>query len=339
MKLVVFFTVMILCYSCELYRTNKFYKETFNELYSYSHDRFSEYNSTYLYRYFQKRGFYFSEEPKLLSSKSNFEDFVKRFIDSAVTRSIYLKYTKFIKTTEFNLNPKKLKTYMGGNINYDSIDDTNKENYYKLYPQDLSILNFNVKKIGNIFNENEQFVSNLSDFSPKYVFYEVSIRDEVLTKLEGQSLKKNEQLFKLRKAYTLFLKDISERSKFLVAINIDGVLKMSAHYNYDILFFDDFFFEAPLSKNPMYEYLMRYEWDHRCEAKVSIYESVGPKFLKLYYYYDAEEISYFQTNPNSIRLRFYSKSSEQDLIAYISKYNGHKIIIKKPKQKEILTNG
>ena len=339
MKTVIFFTVMILCYSCELYRTNKFYKETFNELYSYSHDRFSEYNSHYVYRYHQNRGFHFTGEPKLLSSKSNFEDLVKGFIDSAVTRSIYLKYTRFLKSTEFTLNPKKLKTYMGGSINYDIIDDTNKENYYKLYPQDLSILNFNVKKIGNIFNANEQFASNLSACSPKYVFYEVSIRDEVLTKLEGQSFNKNEQLFKLKKAYKLFLKDVNERSKFLVAINIDGFLKMSAPYNYDILFFDDYFFEAPLSKNPMYEYLMRYEWDHRCEAKISIYESVGPKFLKLYYYYDAEEISYFQTKPNSIRLRFYSKSSQQDLYAFISKYDGHKIIIKKPEHKAILYNG
>lgn len=110
-------------------------------------------------------------------------------------------------------------------------------------------------------------------------------------------------------------------------MNVGGKLKMSEPYNYDILFFDDCFFEAPLSKNPMYAYLMRYEWDHKCEVTLPLYESVGPKFIKLYNYYDAEEIRYIRTMNNSIQVSFYSFRRAKRVKALISKDRNHQIVI------------
>ena len=324
-RILVFLSVLVILISCKRYqvwKSEKYHLSSHDEMSSLTYGGMTGYNSNYHEN---------MEISHLLIEKDinkayADEEQIRRYIDSAVTRSLYLKYSTFLKTGHYKLKAKNLFTFVPYGF-ATSKSNSKKQDYYKLYPDSLPTFKLNIKKLGNIFNENEEYAYNFRFNSPKYVFYEISFETDEFTLFDRHNIVNPKRIAKLKPVFDAFYKGENVDRNFIIAVNVGGKLKMSEPYNYDILFFDNCFFEAPLSKNPMYSYLMRYEWDHKCEATLPLYTSVGPKFIKLYNYYDADEIRYIRTMNNSIQVSFHSYRRDKRVKALISKNRNHQIVI------------
>lgn len=323
-RFLVFFSVLLILISCKRYQVwklDKFHISSYDEMSSLTYGGMTGYNSNYHEN--------MEISPNLIQNNINkayaSEEQIRGYIDSAVTRSIYLKYSTFLIKGIYKLNAKSLPTSVLGLSPRRS--NSKKQDYYKLFPDSLPLFKLKIKKLGNIFNEKEEYAYNLRFNSPKYVFYEISFEIDEFTFFDRLNIVNQKKIAKLKTLFDAFYKGENVDRNFLIAVNVGGKLKMSEPYNYDILFFDDCFFEAPFSKNPMYSYLMRYEWDHKCEATLPLYVSVGTKFIKLYNYYDADEIRYIRTMNNSIQVSFYSFRRAKRVKALISKDRNHQIVI------------
>jgi hypothetical protein len=324
-RFLVFSSVLLILISCKRYQVwklDKFHISNYDEMSSLTYGGMTGYNSNYHEN--------MEISPNLIEKNINKayanEEQIRGYIDSAVTRSLYLKNYIFLKTGHYKLKVKNLTTFVpNGFATLQS--DSKKQDYYKLFPDSLPTFKLKIKKLGNIFNEKEEYAYNLRFNSPKYIFYEISFEIDEFTFFDRLNIINQKKIAKLKTLFDAFYKGENVDRNFLIAVNVGGKLKMSEPYNYDILFFDDCFFEAPLSKNPMYSYLMRYEWDHKCEATLPLYVSVGLKFIKLYNYYDADEIRYIRTMNNSIQVSFYSFRRAKRVKALISKDRNHQIVI------------
>jgi hypothetical protein len=109
-RFLVFFSVILILISCKRYqvwKSNKDFFSSYDEMSLLNNGRLSRYNSNY---HENMEISHLLIEKDINKAYAN-EEQIRRYIDSSVTRSLYLKYSTFLKTGHYKLKAKNLSTF------------------------------------------------------------------------------------------------------------------------------------------------------------------------------------------------------------------------------------